>query len=65
MLQVKGLDTEAKSKISIVDYSGNVMSAAETNASTYTTNVSKLKPGTYYVKIQEGENVSTVTFMKE
>jgi hypothetical protein len=65
MLQVKGLDADAKSIISIVDYSGNVMYAAEANNTNYTANVSKLKPGTYYVKIQEGESISTVTFMKE
>ncbi|HRH59615.1 MAG TPA: Calx-beta domain-containing protein [Chitinophagaceae bacterium] len=66
VLQLQGLDANSDATITIVNIQGTVMDASSiSNSSSYTKNIAQLHHGTYYIKIQQNEKVSTVMFMKE
>ena len=66
VLQLQGLDAGSNATVTIVNLQGAVIDASVvSNSSSYTKNISQLQHGTYYIKIQQKEKVSTVMFMKE
>lgn len=66
VLQLQGLDANSNATVTIVNMQGNIIDASTvSNSSSYTKNIAQLHHGTYYIKIQQNEKVSTVMFMKE
>jgi len=68
VLRIEGLSSSSKTKITIVDLSGNVASSLQLKAnspSSYNLNISTLKPGNYLLRIETAENVITKQFVKE
>ncbi len=64
-LQLQGLPTGSKSSVTVIDFNGNVRMSATANGGSLSINTSALKPGTYLLKVQSGNAVTTQTFVKE
>ena len=64
-IQIEGLPAAQKTKLSIIDYRGNVKAAATVNNGSYTWNIAHLKPGNYLLKIETGNTFVTRGFTKE
>jgi uncharacterized delta-60 repeat protein len=65
VITLEGLNVSGKTNISIISLQGSVLAKTTTTNSTYTGNIKQLPAGTYYVRIEEGKNVSTIKFMKQ
>jgi uncharacterized delta-60 repeat protein len=64
-LQLQGLSSSNKTKLTVVDFSGNVKLQAVANNTSYNLNIASLKPGNYLVKIEMNDEVVTKKFVKE
>jgi uncharacterized delta-60 repeat protein len=68
VLQISGLSSSVKTKIMVVDLSGNMAISPKliTNrTSTYNLNIATLKPGNYMLRIESNGVVVTKQFVKE
>ena len=65
VLQIEGLNTSAKTTLSLFNISGKLIQQATANAESYSFNIQKLAAGSYYVRIRSGEKISTLKFVKE
>jgi uncharacterized delta-60 repeat protein len=63
IITLEGL--KGTTNISIISLQGSVLAKATANSSTYTWNIKQLPPGTYYVSIEAGKNVTILKFIKE
>ena len=64
-LQIQGLKASKKTKITVVDFSGNVKLQAVVNKTAFNLNIASLKPGNYLLKIEMNDEVITKKFVKE
>lgn len=64
LLNIQGLSSSAKT-ISIIDIAGRVMQKAITANTVYLFNLKQLNAGIYFVRINEGERIITIKFIKE
>lgn len=64
-IKIEGLPAAQKTKLSIIDYSGNVKAAATVNSGSYNWHIAHLKPGNYLLKIETGNTFFTQKFTKE
>jgi Secretion system C-terminal sorting domain len=65
LLQIEGLDASAKNVITVSSSYGKVIYQSRSSGSaTYSANVSKLKPGIYYVTIKEKDQSTMLRFIK-
>ena len=64
-LQVQGLSAAEKTKLTIVDLSGNTKTTATTIGSNYTINIAQLKPGNYMLRMETNGEIVTRMFVKE
>lgn len=63
-LHVDGLSLN-KTKLTIVDFVGNVKTQQQTTSSTIDLNISALKPGNYLLKVETDKEVITKAFIKK
>jgi len=64
-LQVQGLSAAEKTKLTIVDLSGNTKATATTKSTHYTINIAQLKPGNYMLRMETNGEIVTRMFVKE
>lgn len=64
ILHIEGLSSN-KTKITVVDFAGNIELQAVANNSSYNLNIASLKPGNYLLKIETSDEVVTKQFVKE
>ena len=65
-LHIEGLSATKKTKLTIIDFMGNVKARAEAATIRYDWNISGLKPGNYLLRIEtEGKYVVSGKFVKE
>lgn len=64
-LQLQGLPASGKTAVSVVDLNGNVRSTATTTGTNYSVNTANLSSGSYLLKIQHGNTITTKPFVKE
>ena len=64
-LQVQGLSVAEKTKLTIVDLSGNTKTTAIATGSNYTINIAQLKPGNYMLRMETNGEIVTRMFVKE
>jgi len=64
-LQLQGLSAIEKTKLSIVDLSGNTKTTAIATGSNYTINIAQLKPGNYMLRMETNGEIVTRMFVKE
>ena len=64
-LQVQGLSAAEKTKLTIVDLSGNTKTTATAIGSSYTINIAQLKPGNYMLRMETNGEIVTRMFLKE
>ena len=64
-LQVQGLSTAEKTKLTIVDLSGNTKTTVIASSSKYTINIAQLKPGNYMLHMETNGEIVTRMFVKE
>jgi hypothetical protein len=62
-LQIQGLSSN--SKLSVVDFSGNIKLQTITNNNPFSLNIASLKAGNYLLKIETKDDVVTKKFAKE
>lgn len=65
VLRVEGLSPLANTKLSIMDASGKLVQQINIVNQNYTYDIQKLAPGSYYLKIETDNKVSTLKFVKE
>ncbi len=65
VLHVSGLKSSNTTTLTIVNSQGSIIKKSTVNAESYDFNVSKLKQGTYYLKVEEDNNSNTYQFIKE
>jgi hypothetical protein len=63
VITLEGL--QGTSNISIIGLQGSILAKITATNSTYSWNIKQLPSGTYYVRIEEGKNVTTLKFVKE
>ena len=64
MLYIAGLSSSSKT-ISIIDVKGKLLQQITTSNSSYSFNTKQLVAGIYFLKINEGEKITTLKFIKE
>ena len=64
-LQIEGLPGTQKTMLSISDLMGNRKAATIVTAGTYNWNISQLKSGNYWLRIESGSTVVTKMLVKE
>lgn len=65
MLQIEGLDASVKTIITVSSSYGKIIYQSRSSGSaTYSANVSKLKPGIYYITVKEKEQSTLLRFIK-
>jgi len=64
-LQLQGLSATEKTKLTVVDLSGNTKTTATTTGSNYTINIAQLKPGNYMLRMETNGEIVTRMFVKE
>jgi uncharacterized delta-60 repeat protein len=64
-LQVAGLSSTQKTKLTITDFTGVVKTAAVVTGSSYNLNTAQLKPGNYILRIESNGSPVTKKFIKE
>lgn len=64
-LKIEGLSSSNKAKLTIVDFTGNVILQAVANNTSYNLNIAALKPGNFLLKIEIIDEVITKKFVKE
>ena len=65
ILQIQGLPSNQKAKITVVDFAGNEKLQTVSNNILYNLNIASLKAGNYLLKIEMNDEVVTKKFMKE
>gem|GEM_PF-3504254 len=65
VLKLQGLNTNKKTTISIVDVQGKVVMKTTASNTSSSLNVKQLQAGTYLVKIESDNHVTTLKFVKE
>jgi len=63
-LHIEGLSSTPKTKLTIVDITGNIKLQAVANTSSYNLNIASLKQGNYLLKIEMNDEVVTKQFVK-
>ncbi|MEP6684220.1 MAG: T9SS type A sorting domain-containing protein [Parafilimonas sp.] len=63
-LQIQGLSS-SNTKLSVVDFSGNIKLQASSSNTSYNLNIASFKPGTYLLKIESSGEVASKKFVKE
>lgn len=64
-LQIQGLTSSQKTKLTVIDLSGNIQLQAVANASSYDLNIALLHAGNYVIKIETNGEVVTKQFVKQ
>jgi len=64
-LQIQGLPSNQKTKITIVDFNGYTKMQTVVNNTSYNLNIASLKAGNYLLKIEMNDDVITKQFVKE
>ncbi len=64
-LQVQGLSAVEKTKLTIVDLSGNTKTTATAIGGSYTINIAQLKPGNYMLRMETNGEIVKRMFVKE
>ena len=64
-LRIKGLPSNQKTKLSVIDFTGNLKLQATSNNSIYNLNIVALKAGNYMLKVEMNNDMFTKTFVKE
>jgi hypothetical protein len=67
VLRIEGLSSLSKTKITIVDLTGNVAISLQltANSPSYNLDIAALKPGNYWLKVEVNGEVVTKQFVKE
>ena len=65
ILRIEGLNTLAKTTLSLFSISGKLIQQSTSSDESYQLNIQKLVAGSYYVRIQSGEKITTLKFVKE
>ena len=65
ILRIEGLNKNTNANISVIDIQGRLISKNNTSNTTYSLDVRQLSVGTYFVKIERGNNITTLKFVKE
>ena len=65
LLHIEGLSSSQKTKITVVDFNGNVKLQTVVNGSSYNLNIGSLHAGNYMLKIERNGEVVTKQFVKE
>jgi len=65
VITINGLSTSGIKTLSIFSASGKLIQLSTTGNESYQINIQKLAAGNYYVKVQAGEKVTTLKFVKE
>lgn len=64
-LRIEGLSSSNKTKITVIDFSGNEKLQVVANNSSYSLNIALLKAGNYLLKIEVNDETITKKFVKE
>ncbi|MEP6466778.1 MAG: T9SS type A sorting domain-containing protein [Parafilimonas sp.] len=67
-LHIEGLSSFTKTKLTVVDFTGNITISQQlpaNSATSYNLNIAALKPGNYLLKIEINNDVVTKKFVKE
>jgi photosystem II stability/assembly factor-like uncharacterized protein len=64
-LRVDGLQPSVNTKLSIIDVTGRMVQQLNSTNGNQTFDIQKLLPGSYYLKIETDNKVSTLKFVKE
>ncbi len=64
-LQLQGLPSTGKTNISIIDINGVIRTQATATGSAYSINTAMLQHGHYLVKLQHGDTITILPFVKE
>ncbi len=64
-LRIEGLSKIEKTKLTVIDLSGNIKVSAIATADSYTLNIATLKPGNYMLRIESNGNMVSRMFVKE
>lgn len=65
VITLEGLDANSKSTLSIIDADGKIIMQTTTFNSSYTINIKQLPQGTYFLKIESGNNKTALKFVKQ
>ncbi len=65
VITINGLNTSAKTTLSLYNISGTLIQQATANEANHSFNIQNLAAGSYYIKVQSGENLTTLKFVKE
>lgn len=65
IITVNGLSTSAKATLSLYNNSGALIQQATANSEHHSFNLQQLAAGSYYIKVQSGEKISTLKFVKQ
>ncbi len=64
-MRIEGLPAIEKTKLTIVDLSGNTKTTATATGGNYTFNIAQLKPGNYMLRMETNGEINTRMFVKE
>ena len=64
-LHIDGLQANQRTKLSIVDFLGNVRLVAFATANSYSWNIATLQAGSYFLRIESGDGTVSRWFIKE
>jgi len=65
VLTIEGLNANTKTTISIIDQQGKIIAVNSTTNSVFTQSIKQLTAGTYFVKIESGNKIETIKFIKQ
>lgn len=64
-MHVESLSSMQKTKLTFLDFAGNIKASTTINGDSYTWNIAQLKHGNYLLKIENGNSIVTYQFVKE
>jgi hypothetical protein len=65
VLRVEGLQPSVNTKLSVIDVTGRLIQQLNATNTNQTFDIQKLSPGSYYLKIETSNKVTTIKFVKE
>jgi len=65
IITISGLSTSAKTSLSLFSSTGKLIQQSTTGNESYQLSIQKLAAGSYYVRIQSDEKITTLRFVKE
>jgi len=64
-LRIDGLSSTQKTKLAVINFSGNTKLQTEVNTNSYDLDLSSFQPGNYILKLETKDDIITKKFVKE